>query len=211
MDTVKTFYKEEADGIIAKLAKRGFEGYYVPDGRQAADKLLELLPQTGIVGWGGSQTLTELKIPEQLAKTELTLIDRRKAANAGEKHELCRSMFTADVFLMSTNAITLEGELVNVDGDGNRVGCLCYGPDTVIVMAGMNKVVPDIEAGIRRTRGYSSGLNSCRLNRQTPCSKTGKCAECTGDESICSQIVVTRLCHPAGRIKVILIGETLGY
>jgi len=211
MDAVKTFYKEEAAAIIAKFTKRGMEGYYADDRQKAVDRLFELLPQRGIVGWGGSRTLEELKVAEHLSKTELTLLDRSKAADAAEKHELYRSMFSANAFLMSANAITLDGELINVDRTGNRVGCLCFGPDIVIVLAGMNKIVPDVEAGIRRCRGYASGINCCRMDLSTPCSKTGKCADCMGADSICSHTVITRMSRPVDRIKVILIGETLGF
>lgn len=112
---------------------------------------------------------------------------------------------------MSTNAITLDGELINVDGAGNRVACLCNGPDHVIVLAGMNKVVKNAEEGHSRARNTAAPINTLRLNKKTPCAVTGRCSDCQSPDCICSQIVVTRRSHIPGRIQVILIGEELGY
>ena len=119
-------------------------------------------------------------------------------------------LVNADAFLMSSNAITLDGELINIDGRGNRVSFLIYGPDEVFVIAGMNKIVTDVPSGIERVRNMATPPNTVRLNRDTPCAKTGRCGDCLTN-SICSQIVVTRTSMIPSRIKVILIGEELGY
>ncbi len=112
---------------------------------------------------------------------------------------------------MSTNAITLDGELVNVDGRANRVAFLCFGPQEVIVLAGMNKLVADVPAGFSRARNMAAPANTVRLNSKTPCALTGRCGDCYTPESICSQMLITRRSGVPGRIKVILIGEELGY
>ena len=117
----------------------------------------------------------------------------------------------ADYFLMSTNAITMDGELVNIDGRSNRVSCLCWGPQNVIIIAGMNKVALDVESALKRVRNFAAPPNAVRLNKNTPCAQTGKCADCYSPDCICSQIVITRRSSTPNRIKVILVGEELGY
>lgn len=112
---------------------------------------------------------------------------------------------------MSTNAITLDGELINIDGRGNRVAFLCFGPQNVLIFAGMNKVVTDIESGFKRARDISAPPNAIRLNRKTPCSITGKCEDCYSSDCMCGQFVITRRSGIPNRIKIILIGEDLGY
>ena len=122
-----------------------------------------------------------------------------------------RDAFSADTYFMSTNAITLDGELINIDGNGNRVAALIYGPDQVIIVAGLNKVTANVEDGIRRVRNCATPPNCIRLNKKTPCAATGRCADCLSPEGICNQLVITRRSGNPDRIKVILIGESLGY
>ena len=141
------------------------------------------------------------------------LIDRSVAKNFDEQREIFSKAVLSDYFLMSSNAITLDGELINIDGTGNRVACLSYGPKHVIMIVGMNKVVNDVEDGIKRVRNFASPPNTLRLGLKTPCSMTGRCGDCYGDTCICSQIVVTRRqsAMMKDRVKVILVGESLGY
>lgn len=112
---------------------------------------------------------------------------------------------------MSTNAITMDGELVNIDGSGNRVAALIFGPEEVIIVAGMNKVTADVPGAYKRVKNIASPPNCVRLNKNTPCAMTGQCGSCLGDDCICSQTVITRRSGIPGRIKVILVGEELGY
>ena len=116
----------------------------------------------------------------------------------------------ADFFLMSSNAITEDGELFNIDGKGNRVAALCYGPKNILVIAGMNKIVADMDSAYDKVRNYTSPVNAMRFCDATPCAKTGMCGDCLSPQSICAQFVETRICKPDGRIKVILVGEDLG-
>lgn len=207
----ETFYKNQAESIIKKLNMRKMEGYYCPDIQSAKEKLVELLGSgTKQVGYGGSMTLDENGFKDSVKSAGHQLIIRENYKTPEETKECNAKLVNADVFLMSTNAITLDGELVNIDGRGNRVSFLIYGPESVIVVAGMNKVVPNVEDGIRRVRNEATPPNCNRLNCNTPCAVTGKCGDCFTD-SICCQFVVTRMSRVPGRIKVILVGDTLGY
>ena len=112
---------------------------------------------------------------------------------------------------MSANGISMDGQMVNIDGAGNRVAALIYGPKNVLIVAGMNKVAPTLEQAVDRARNVAAPINAIRLNRNTPCASTGSCADCRSDDCICSHIVITRNCRPAGRIRFVLIGEDLGF
>ena len=207
----KIFYKNQAESIIKKLKIRKMEGFYADTMDEATQKVLELLgPDPKTVCYGGSMTLDNSDIKAKIKDKGHDLIIRENAKSDDEIRQLKSRMINSDVFLMSTNAITLDGELVNIDGRGNRVSYLIYGPDRVFVIAGMNKVVKDVDEGISRTRNIASPANTVRLNCDTPCAKTGRCADCL-DHTICCQIVVTRCSMIPGRITVILVGEELGY
>lgn len=209
----QTFYANQAATIIKKLQSRKMEGYYCADVEAAKAKLAEILAAGNSkksVAYGGSMTLDENGFKDVVTKEGHNLIIRENYTSPEQLKELKALQINADSFLMSTNAITLDGELVNIDARGNRVCYLMYGPDEVIVIAGMNKVVANVDDGIRRVRNEATPPNCVRLNRNTPCSITGKCADCLND-SICCQIVVTRISAVPGRIKVILVGDTLGY
>lgn len=211
MTPKKQYFENAAKTIIANLEKRQMEGYYCEDRAAAVKKVLELVPEGSVVSWGGTMTLTETGVMDALEAGNFTLIDRMLAKTPQEKKEIYAKTVCADYYFMSTNAITLDGELVNVDGFGNRVACLCTGPDHVIILAGMNKVVSTVEEGHDRARNIAAPMNTVRLNKNTPCATKGKCYNCLSPECICSQIVVTRRSSIPGRIKVILIGEELGY
>ncbi|MCQ2249094.1 MAG: lactate utilization protein [Treponema sp.] len=203
----KTFYKIQAEGIIAKMKARQMDAYYCDNIDEAKKKVLELIGEPGkSVGYGGSMTIDECGLKDDIAKAGHNLIRREEL----DVEEANVRNINADTFLMSSNAITLNGELVNIDKRGNRVCYLIYGPKQVIVLAGMNKVTATVDDAIRRVRAEATPPNAVRLNMNTPCSKTGRCVDCVGD-TLCANIVTTRASIPAGRIKVILVGEELGY
>lgn len=203
-----TFYENQAQTIIKKLQGRKMEGYYCPTREAALEKLLELIgPEHKIVARGGSVTLNEIGAPEAVRAAGHELVFREDYAD--QKAWKLRQA-EADVYITSTNAITLEGELVNIDGRGNRVAMMIFGPDSVIVVAGMNKVVTDVPSGFLRVRNMAAPPNTLRLGLDTPCAKTGVCGNCIS-KSICCNFVVTRASSVPGRIKVILVGEELGY
>lgn len=211
MTPKQTFYENQAKSIIHKLEARKMEGYYCPDKESAKTKVLELIgPNKKVVTYGGSMSLDEVGLKEAVEEAGHDLLRREKYVTPEEKRECFAKQTLADVFMMSTNAITLDGELVNIDGSGNRVACLSFGPNEVIVVAGMNKVVSNVEEGIARSRNFAAPPNTVRLGCDTPCAKIGQCGNCLND-TICCQIVVTRASRVPGRIKVILVGEELGY
>jgi hypothetical protein len=204
------FYENQAKSIIAKLNLRKMEGYYCPDKESAKKKVLELIGNDKkLVTYGGSVTLDEVGIKEAVEQAGHELL-RRENYGPEQQDECYQKQVGADTYLMSTNAITLDGELINIDGRGNRVACLICGPKEVIIVAGMNKVVTDVEEGITRTRNFAAPPNTVRLNCNTPCATTGRCGDCL-NETICCEIVVTRASRIPSRIKVVLVGEELGY
>lgn len=205
------YYQSVADTIIKNLKKRQMEGYYCPNRESAVKLALELMPDNSSVAWGGSMTLIETGLIDALKKGTYQVIDRESAKTPVQQKEIYAKICGCDFFFMSTNAITLDGELVNVDGRGSRVAFLCFGPENVVILAGMNKLVEDVESGCKRVRVAAAPPNTARLGRKTPCASTGRCHDCHSSDCICSQTVITRHSTIPGRIKVILIGEELGY
>ncbi|MDO4633042.1 MAG: lactate utilization protein [Eubacteriales bacterium] len=205
------FYKNQAETIIKKMKARKMAGYYCATMEEAEAKVLELLgDEKKSVGYGGSMTIDHSDLKERIKVAGHDLIIRENYKTPEEQKQLKAMMVNADAFLMSSNAITLDGELINIDGRGNRVSFLIYGPEEVILVVGMNKVVCNVEDGIRRVRNEATPANTVRLNCDTPCAKTGVCANCLPN-TICCQVVVTRSSLVPERIKVILVGEELGY
>ncbi|MDD7409086.1 MAG: lactate utilization protein [Anaerovoracaceae bacterium] len=197
--------------VVKALESRHFEAYYVSTGSEAADLVEKLIPAGNTVGWGGSTTMNELGILDRVKKSH-ECIDRSLAKDPEEKKAIMKQALTADTFLMSSNAVSEDGILVNIDGVGNRVAALAYGPDQVIVVAGMNKVAKSLDDAVSRARNIAAPINMQRFGLEsTPCSVTGACGNCKSTDSVCSQFVITRLCRPVGRIKVILVGEELGF
>jgi len=198
--------------VVNALKSRSFDAYYFDDPKEAAQKIISLIPKDHQVSWGGSKTLTELDIQEKLANEGYNLLDRDKAASPDERLDIMRRSLLCDTFLTGTNAISEDGWLVNIDGNGNRVAAMIYGPKQVIIAAGMNKVAKNYKDALFRARNIAAPLNVKRFpNLQPPCSKSGKCADCINPDTICSFFAGTRYCKPAGRIKVILIGKNLGF
>ena len=204
-------YENQAKTIIKNLKKRNMIGYYCETGKEALDLVKSILPKGSLVTNGGSETLVETGIMDLIRSGEYECIDRKSAKTPEESRALYGRIVTADYYLMSTNAITKEGELINVDGVGNRVACLINGPEHVLIITGMNKVVTTVEDGIRRVRNIAAPPNSIRVGSKTPCSVTGFCSDCQSDDCICSQTVITRRSMKPGRITVILVGEEYGF
>ena len=200
-----------ANTIIKNMAKRNMEGYYCATSAEAVEKALSLMPEGSSVTWGGSMSIIECGLMDAVKTGKYEIIDRDLAKTPQEVREMYAKQVMADYYLMSTNALTMNGELVNIDGRANRVSCLCWGPQNVIIIAGMNKIATDVEDAIKRARNIAAPANTVRLNRNTPCTQTGKCENCYSPDCICSQFVVTRRSGVPNRIKVILVGEELGY
>lgn len=207
----KMQYDKAGPKVAEALNKRYFEAYYCSDRAAALEKILELIPQDHVVSWGGAATVDELGVKEALRQRGQAVIDRDTAKDAQERQQMLKQALTCDTFLMGSNAISADGQLVNIDGTGNRVAALCFGPTQVVVVAGMNKVAGDLDGAMRRAREVAAPMNAQRFPLKTPCVANGLCGDCKGPDSICAQIVTTRLCKPAGRIKVVLVGEDLGF
>ena len=207
----KMQYDKAGAKVAEALNKRYFEAYYCSDRAAALEKILELIPQDHVVSWGGTATVDELGVKEALRQRGQAVIDRDTAKDAQERQQMLKQALTCNTFLMGSNAISADGQLVNIDGTGNRVAALCFGPTQVVVVAGMNKVAGDLDGAMRRAREVAAPMNAQRFPLKTPCVANGLCGDCKGPDSICAQIVTTRLCKPAGRIKVVLVGEALGF
>lgn len=206
-----TALAKQADTIIQNLAKRNMEGFYFETAAACTQSILQSIPEGSVISWGGSESIKESGLLESIHNGTYELIDRAAAKDPEESRALYARTVLADYYLMSSNAITLDGELINIDGNGNRVACLIQGPRHVILVVGMNKVVTDVQSGIARVRNMASPANAIRLSRNLPCAATGTCHDCLSPECFCNQIVVTRRSGHAGRIKVYLTGEPLGY
>nr|AGS53753.1 hypothetical protein [uncultured bacterium contig00076] len=204
-------YSKLGPKVVQALKSRSFDAYYFDEPAEAIEKIVSLIPKDHLVSWGGSLTLTGLGIQERLAKEGYNLLDRDKAATPEERWEAMRRALLCDTFLSGTNAVSEDGQLVNIDGFGNRVAAMTFGPKQVIVTVGMNKVAKTYEDAVVRARTVAAPLNAQRFpNLKTPCNENGTCADCKNSDTICSFLVTTRFCKPAGRIKVILIGKDLG-
>ena len=211
MDIKKEYYKNLSNTVLKGFQRRFIEGYYCETKEEAKALALSLVSDKASVSFGGSVTLDETGILAELrSRTDITLYDRATATTPEENKKIMHDALSCDYYFMSSNAITVDGELINIDGNGNRVAALIYGPENVIIVAGMNKIVKTVEEGISRTRNVASPQNCVRLNKNTPCAVNGVCGNCLAD-TICNQIVITRASRIPQRIKVILVGEELGF
>ena len=206
----KQMYDKLGETVVKALQKRGFEALYCTDAASALQAALAAVGTDEVVSWGGARSAEQIGLIDAL-KARNPVIDRKTGKDRAEELELMRRALLCDTFIMGANGISADGQLVNLDGNGNRVAALCYGPKKVVVIAGMNKVMPTLEDAIARVRGIAAPMNAQRFEGVSPCRKTGQCADCLSRDSICAQLVVTRLCKPLGRIHVILVGEPLGF
>lgn len=207
----KEAYKKTASSVISWLEKRNMEGYYFETSEEAVKAALDMMPAGSVVSWGGSATLTESGMMDALKNGDFKRIDRTTAKTPEEARELFSRIVLSDYYFMSTNALTVKGELVNIDGNANRVACLCHGPRHIMMFVGMNKLTADVESAVKRVRTYACPANAARLHRNTPCGNQGVCGNCLAEDCFCNEIVITRRSGHKGRIKIFLIGEELGF
>ncbi|MGN0395194.1 MAG: lactate utilization protein [Coprococcus sp.] len=200
-----------AEKVIQGLKKRNMEGFYVQTKEEALKLALSLIPEGSSVGWGGSMSAIDIGLIDAVIEGNYKEINRDKARTAEEKIQVSREMFFADYFITGCNAMTEDGIMVNIDGNGNRVAAIVFGPSHVIVICGMNKIVKDEEAALSRARNEAAPVNAQRFNLSTPCSKTGSCADCLAPDTICCQFLTTRYSKHKDRIKVILVNEDMGF
>lgn len=197
--------------IVKNLEARNMEGYYAETKEEALAKALELIPEGGSVAWGGSMSIQEIGLKDAVCQGNYKVYNREDAKTPEEKREIELATYDCDYFLTSANAISEDGILVNIDGNANRVSAIAYGPRNVLMIVGMNKVVKDAENAVSRARNEAAPINAQRFGLSTPCSKTGQCFDCKIPDTICCQFLVTRYSKAAGRIKVILVNEELGF
>lgn len=201
-----------AEKMIKNLKRRNMEAFYCPTGKNAVEKVSELIADGSTVTWGGTATVRDLGIPQTLKnRSTLNVLDRDSVETPEEKVQMYLKAFTADVYLTSANAISEDGVIVNIDGNGNRVAAISWGPKKVIFVIGLNKVAQSIDAAIARARGIASPINSQRFDINTPCRIDGTCHNCNSPESICSYVHILRNSRNGNRHIVILVGEDLGY
>ena len=200
------------DKLIKNLQRRNMEAFYCPTAQDAVAKVQELIADGSSVTWGGSMTVRDLGIPQALKdRGTLNVFNRDVVEDPEEKQQMYLRAFTSDVYLSSANAISEDGVIVNIDGNGNRVAAITWGPKKVIFIIGLNKVAQTVEAAIARARSVASPINAQRFDIKTPCHVDGVCHNCNSPESICSYIHLLRNSRTPGRHVVVLVGETLGY
>ncbi|MDX9822349.1 MAG: lactate utilization protein [Syntrophales bacterium] len=212
---VEIYWQKHLAELKKTLEKNRFEVFVAADAKEAGKIVLEeILPKLApkSAAWGGSATFTATGLYEVLKnRKDLKVVDQyQKNLTPEQSIEIRRQELLVDLFFTGANAVTEDGQLVNLDGTGNRVAALAFGPKNVIVLAGRNKVMPDLESAMVRVKNFAAPANAIRLEKQTPCAKTAYCEDCSGPGRICNTWTITEKSNPKGRIKVILINEDLG-
>ncbi|MBP3726526.1 MAG: lactate utilization protein [Bacteroidaceae bacterium] len=197
--------------LIENLRRRHIEACYCATASEAALQVSALIADGSSVSWGGSMTVRDMGLPALLeARGTLSLLDRDKATGDDVRRIYLQAM-DADVYLTSANALSEDGVIVNVDGNGNRVAAITWGPRRVIHIISLNKVAPTVEDAIARARHTAAPVNAQRFDINTPCRRDGQCHDCNSYDSICSYIHLLRNVRNAGRHTVVLVGESMGY
>ncbi len=197
-----------AEKVIRGLASRNMSGYYAATPEEAVTKALELIPEGSTVTMGGGMSVHEIGLVDVLKKGNYHFIDRDQMA---DKRAAMLAAYDADVFLSSSNAVTEDGELVNIDGNSNRVSAIAQGPRKVVFIVGMNKICSDLDGAMKRARNVAAPINAQRFGLSTPCAKTGACMNCKSPDTICCQFLITRFSRHKDRIHVILVNANLGF
>lgn len=207
----KQYYSKRGEVLVKNLKKRHFDAVYCDTKEEALLQALAWIPEGSTVGWGGATSAQQIGLMAALNAGNYQTLDRDKCKTPQEREEIAHQCFVADTFITGANAISMDGQMVNIDGNGNRAAAIVYGPGSVIVIAGMNKVTDDLDSAITRARTVAAPINQQRFGLNNPCTVTGTCADCKSETCICNHIVVSRHCRPVGRIKFILVGEELGF
>lgn len=200
-----------AEKVIKGLQSRNMEGFYAENKEEALKLALELIPTGSSVSWGGSMSIEEIGLKKAIREGDYVVYDRDAAKSPEERREVEIKTFGCDYFLASSNAVTEDGILVNIDGNSNRVAAIAYGPKHVLMIVGMNKITKDVDAAIYRARNEAATINAQRFPVNTPCKVTGSCANCKSPDTVCCQFLTTRFSKHTGRIKIILVNENLGF
>lgn len=211
-NNVLWYIEKQIDRAIDNLRKRNMKGFFVRNEIELIALLKELISENSVVGVGDSMTLFETGVIDLLRRGNYIFLDKYKdGITSEEKKQIYIKNFSADTFLCSTNALTENGELYNIDGNGSRVAPMIYGPKQVILVTGINKIVKDIEEAEKRVRNYSAPIDAKRLGKNTPCTTLGYCIDCKSPNRICNDFTIIRGQFIKNRIKVIIVGKELGY
>ncbi|WP_315081761.1 lactate utilization protein [uncultured Clostridium sp.] len=211
-NNVLWYLEKQVERTINNLRKRNMAGFFVKDDVELKELLKQLIDEKSVVGVGDSMTLFETGAIDFLRNGNYTFLDKyREGITSEEKKQIYIQNFSADAFICSTNALTEDGELYNIDGNGSRVAPMIYGPKQVILVAGINKIVKNIEEAEKRVRNYAAPIDAKRLCKNTPCTTLGNCVDCKSPNRICNDFTIIRGQFIKDRIKVIIVGEQLGY
>ena len=197
-----------AQKVIKGLESRNMTGYYAATKEEALKKALELIPEGSSVSMGGAMSAHEIGLVEAVKKGNYNFIDRDAME---DKRAAMLAAYDADYFLVSANAMTEDGVIVNIDGNSNRVSAIAQGPKHVLFIVGMNKVCDDVDGAMKRARNVAAPINAQRFGLSTPCAKTGSCMNCKSPDTICCQFLITRFSRHKDRIHVILVNDNLGF
>lgn len=197
--------------LIRNLRQRHYKACYCLDTKELLDTVATIIPEGSTITWGGSDSIRASGVTTILKNGNYKVYDRDDAKTEEEKIAIYRKAFECDYYLASVNAISEDGVIVNVDGNGNRVAAITWGPKHVVLVVGLNKVCRDVESAIKRARCMAAPTNMARFNLNTPCTRDGVCHDCKSTDSICNYVSIQRMSHPAERHIIILVGEELGY
>lgn len=205
-------YEKQIERTIKALENNNMNGYLVKSKEDLIEKICDLVSENSVVACGGSQTLFEAGVIDHLRSGRYEFLDRYKEGlKPNDMKDIFRKSFLSDAYFTSTNAITESGELYNVDGNGNRVAAMLYGPDKVIVICGRNKIVKDVNEAIRRNEQVAAPANAKRLDTKTPCKVTGHCMDCNSSDRICCEYTLIKKQRIQDRIHVIFLDDDFGY
>lgn len=211
-ENVKKANKVKIETVMKALEKRGMKGYYAEDADEALKTILEMIPEGAAVGRGGSETLNQLGVFDALHQGNYTCLEPHSEPDPEKRKQITRNIFSADVLLTSANAVTMDGEIVNIDGTGNRLAAVIWGPDKVIFVVGANKLVGSLDEAEARIKHDACPPNCIRLEKKTPCALTGKCGNCLSPgNTVCCHTVVTRFNSIEDRMHIIFVNENLGF
>ena len=210
--TPRTIRNEKlAQKLIKNLQRRHYDAYYCRTADDVVNKVRELIPEGSSISWGGSMSIRDTGVTQMLKQGNYQVFDRDDVTTNEDKLRIYRKAFECDYYLASVNAMSEDGILVNIDGNGNRVAAITWGPEHVILVVGLNKVCQDLDAAVKRARSEAAPVNMARFDFATPCQTDGTCHNCLSRDSICNYISIQRMSHPAGRHIVILTDENIGY
>lgn len=211
MSAKSKFYEARCQKAVRALIKNGFDALYVPTIEEAAQKAVELVPENASVGIGGSVTIQKLGIVDELKAKGHVIFDHSRVNTVEEKNAARKAQLTCDVFFASTNGLSIDGKLVNIDGTGNRVASMIFGPGHVVLVVGANKITDDLDQALLRAKQIAAPMNAIRLNRKTPCTMTGQCCECMSEEKICNVTTIIERKPRLTPFTIIVVGEEIGY